>query len=144
MFPLSIPHYTIADTKVHNVPIPRSHQVLFNLWGHHHDPDLFPEPYVFKPERFLTDHGDIVSPGDHPRNMMAAFGFGPRSCAGEALATSRLFLAISNLMRLFDIMPENTLDKQTSCDPRDYNVGIVLSPRTYKVRFVPHKFKVET
>lgn len=45
----------------------------------HLDPDLFPEPHSFKPERWLngkTEDGELL---DH---WLVTFGKGPRSCLG--------------------------------------------------------------
>lgn len=50
--------------------------VIPNIWAIHHDPDLYPEPHTFKPERFLTKKEDI-----RPETLIEghyAFGFGRR------------------------------------------------------------------
>ena len=42
-----------------------------------HDPAIYPDPYVFDPERYLRRSDDGVNPD--PRNF--AFGYGRRSVA---------------------------------------------------------------
>lgn len=42
-----------------------SFQIFSNLFGIHHDERFWPDPWTFKPERFLTPEGTIV-PDDHP------------------------------------------------------------------------------
>lgn len=39
-----------------------------------HDPDYYPDPFVFKPERYLEESGHVPEPD--PRAI--AFGFGRR------------------------------------------------------------------
>ena len=41
-----------------------------------HDPDVFPEPHVFRPERFLTSDGQINKDVIDPRQLV--FGYGRR------------------------------------------------------------------
>ena len=62
-----------------------------------HNPQVFDDPSTFKPERFLDSQGHYLStrhPGFIP------FGLGKRSCTGERLALTYLFLIITNLLQL--------------------------------------------
>jgi fatty-acid peroxygenase len=42
------------DQEFHGESIPDSSTVLVDLYGHNHDPQLWPDPYDFTPERFLN------------------------------------------------------------------------------------------
>jgi cytochrome P450 len=35
-------------------------QVFANVWYVHHDKEIWGDPWVFRPERFLSDNGDLV------------------------------------------------------------------------------------
>lgn len=53
------------------------------------DPELFPEPEAFKPERFLdTTEPRLV-------NFDLPFGFGRRICPAQFVAEKSLFITIS-------------------------------------------------
>ena len=56
----------------------------------HHDPDVFPDPFSFRPERWLGngDDGGLRRPQMH-RSMMP-FGAGLRACIGKNLAMHQL------------------------------------------------------
>jgi len=49
-----------------------------------HDPSTYPDPWVFKPERFLAIDGQ--NPQKDPRDL--CFGFGRRICPGGFLCNS--------------------------------------------------------
>lgn len=64
-----------------------------------HDPETYPEPFAFKPERHISAGGKPAQ--CDPRTM--CFGFGRRVCPGLYLAEASLFLTIASSLLLFDI-----------------------------------------
>ncbi|XP_035685604.1 cytochrome P450 2U1-like, partial [Branchiostoma floridae] len=48
------------DTTFNGYNIPQEGSLLVNLWSVHMDPQLFPEPNTFQPERFLDQDGNFV------------------------------------------------------------------------------------
>lgn len=62
-----------------------------------HNPDYFPEPFEFRPERWV---GDKVS--DLSRRALAPFAVGDRSCAGKAVAYLEASLAVARTLWYFD------------------------------------------
>ena len=61
----------------------------------HYNADIFPDPFVFRPERWL-ENPDL-------ENWLIPFSRGPRSCLGVNLAWLELRLAFACTFRRFDV-----------------------------------------
>lgn len=64
-----------------------------------HDPEIFPDPEEFKPERFLNEDGSFR---DDP-TIALAFGVGKRICPGRHFVDATLFIVASSILSVFDI-----------------------------------------
>ena len=64
-----------------------------------HDPELYPDPEAFKPERFLNEDGTVR---DDP-TISLAFGVGKRICPGRHFVDATLFIVTSSVLSVFDI-----------------------------------------
>ncbi|KAG9091724.1 hypothetical protein FS749_016327 [Ceratobasidium sp. UAMH 11750] len=76
--------------------IPARSVVVGNVWKMMHDPDVYPEPDQFKPERYLVEN-----PPPEPENY--AFGFGRRICPGLHIAQQSMWISVSNTLANFTI-----------------------------------------
>ena len=59
---LSIPHRSSTDINFEGYFVAKDSLLIPNHWCIHHDPKLWHEPSVFKPERFLDDAGKLLPP----------------------------------------------------------------------------------
>ncbi|CAI4223981.1 unnamed protein product [Auanema sp. JU1783] len=57
---------------------------------------IFPEPYKFKPERFIDESGNLKKVEE-----LVPFSIGKRQCLGEGLARMELFLFAANAFNRF-------------------------------------------
>lgn len=131
--PLTV-HASIRDTSLGKFPIPKNTLLILSLWDLHHNENIYPDPYSFKPERFLDQNGKIISPGSIERKNLMPFGAGRRVCVGETLAKNRLFLVTSALVQRYKM---KTVDGKTKkVDPRTYQYGLVLKPENVNVKMV--------
>jgi cytochrome P450 len=64
-----------------------------------HNPDLYPDPETFNPERFLDKDGRFR---DDP-TISLAFGGGKRICPGRHLVDAALFIVTVSVLSLFDV-----------------------------------------
>ncbi|KAF5334395.1 hypothetical protein D9611_013524 [Ephemerocybe angulata] len=70
--PLGIPHATSEDDICDGYFIPKGTVVMGNAWEILHNPEDFPDPFTFNPDRFIKDGKLIKDVGD------PTFGFGRR------------------------------------------------------------------
>ncbi|XP_031782192.1 cytochrome P450 6B3-like, partial [Nasonia vitripennis] len=67
--------YTFTGTEVTTTA---DTTLIIPVWAIHHDPDLYPNPEIFEPERFNEDNEG----SRHPMNCLP-FGNGPHNCIGK-------------------------------------------------------------
>lgn len=67
------------------------------------NPDEFPEPHLFNPDRFLTKDGRIDPNVRNPTTL--SFGFGRRICPGRWFASAALFISISSILHTMNVEP---------------------------------------
>jgi cytochrome P450 len=88
--------------------IPPGTQVGASKYAVKHNAKLFPEPFAFKPERWLpSEHGkpDTAEQQDARaamRRAFAPFSLGDRGCAGKVMAYLEMSLTIARTMWYFD------------------------------------------
>ncbi|XP_048739927.2 cytochrome P450 1A1-like [Ostrea edulis] len=99
--PHTAPHTMKQDTEINGCVIPKGVPVVFNLNSINSDPEIFPDPSTFNPDRFLTGDGRLQG-----TEKMATSSMGRRSCMGESLAMMELFLFVMALVQRYKIKIE--------------------------------------
>lgn len=136
--PIPIPHQTLRDCNFEGYHVPKHATILINLWHIHHDSEIWDDPWSFCPERFLDDKGDLLPP-EHPvRQNLLTFTAGHRSCPGETLAKSRMFLYLSSVLQSFDLLPAST-GVLPDNDPIHFTRGLQITPQPFQCRAVPRQ-----
>uniref|UniRef100_A0A3Q3VL24 Steroid 21-hydroxylase n=1 Tax=Mola mola TaxID=94237 RepID=A0A3Q3VL24_MOLML len=99
--PLAVAHKAIRDSSIAGYFIPKNTVIIPNLFGAHHDPAVWTDPYSFRPERFLEGGGGST-------RSLIPFGAGARVCLGESVVKMELFLFTAYLLRDFHFVhPES-------------------------------------
>ncbi|XP_062405828.1 cytochrome P450 1A1 [Sardina pilchardus] len=108
--PFTIPHCTARDTSLNGYFIPKNTCVFINQYQVNHDPELWKDPEVFMPERFLSADGTEVNKLEGEKVLI--FGVGKRRCIGEAIGRAEVFLFLAILIQRlqFHKIPGQKLD----------------------------------
>ncbi|MCJ8732766.1 hypothetical protein PDJAM_G00214970 [Pangasius djambal] len=94
-----------------------------------HDETIFPEPRVFKPERWLRDGRERPSPfGSIP------FGFGVRGCVGKRIAELEMHLGLARIIKLFEVK----LDPNVG-EVKALSRTVLVADRTVNFHFLDRK-----
>ncbi|XP_019187201.1 PREDICTED: cytochrome P450 82C4-like [Ipomoea nil] len=128
--PFLVPHEAVEDCTIEGYHIPKGTQLYVNVWKLHRDPQIWPDPEKFLPERFLTNAEGI----GNRQFQYIPFGFGRRSCPGMLYATQITHLAVARLVQGFDFnTPSNeALDMSEGIGitmPRAKPLEVVITPR---------------
>ncbi|KAG8213046.1 cytochrome P450 [Butyriboletus roseoflavus] len=125
--PLAIPHGTTDDDIYEDVFIPKGSAVVANIWAMHRNEDDYPEPDIFKPERFLVD-GRLN--GDKSTDSLA-FGFGRRVCPGRYTADGSVWAAIVSILYAFKITKAvDEQGKEVDFEPT-FSTGVTTCPNPF-------------
>jgi cytochrome P450 len=82
---------------------PEGCALVANAWLVHHDPDLYPDPFAFRPERFLDE-----PPGTY---TWIPFGGGRRRCLGAGFAMLEMKVVLPGVLRAYEVEPAGAPDE---------------------------------
>jgi len=126
-------HKSTQDSSVDGKPIPMGTQLMFNIYSANHDQREWKDPEEFNHRRWLDADGKCVSALN---KSFFPFGAGKRSCLGEQMAMSELFLFLTTLVAKFQIQPNEVEGFPI------YDVGFVgftYASNPYTAKFVPRR-----
>ena len=72
----------------------------------HHDPAIYPDPYAFRPERFLGN-----APGTY---TWIPFGGGRRRCLGASFALQEMKIVIGQVLGRYELAPSSDRPERTA------------------------------
>ncbi|RZC38401.1 cytochrome P450 306a1 [Asbolus verrucosus] len=123
--PVGIPHGSLDQLEIAGYVVPKGTMIVPLQWAIHMNPEIWEEPDLYKPERFIDDQGKFFKP-----ESFIPFQTGKRMCVGDELARMFLFLFGATLIQNFYISCEdkNNIDLNGDC-------GITLTPKPHKLVF---------
>jgi cytochrome P450 len=90
VLPNSAPRLVMQPVEVGGWSYPPGVCLVPNAYLVHHDPDIYPDPYAFRPERFLDD-----PPGTY---TWIPFGGGRRRCLGASFAMLEMKIVLRSVV----------------------------------------------
>ncbi|CRG92277.1 Trichodiene oxygenase [Talaromyces islandicus] len=85
--------------------IPPGTQVAISIYALSHNEEIYPNPWVYRPERFLEHHGDgdeLKAAREAVRMAHIPFVTGDRTCPGKTMAWIEMSMALARLFWYFD------------------------------------------
>ncbi|MFD6282067.1 cytochrome P450 [Streptomyces sp. NPDC060209] len=94
---------TVTQTRLGPWSVPAGTELAYCQHALHRDPELFPEPLTFNPDRWLEEaQAEAFTPG-----AFLPFGAGKHKCIGDRFALTELVTAIATIIRRarFELAP---------------------------------------
>ncbi|XP_070768650.1 cytochrome P450 3A30-like [Enoplosus armatus] len=85
--------------KINGITIPKDMIVMTPVYALHRDPELWPEPEEFKPDRFSKQNKQNINPYTY-----LPFGIGPRNCLGMRFALVMVKLALVEVLQNYSFL----------------------------------------
>jgi cytochrome P450 len=114
--------------QIGEIKLKPGNQVLLPLFLTHRNEKWFPDPDVFKPERFSEEREKDIHP-----NTYLPFGLGPRACIGEQFATMEALSAMTLILQKYKLellkdAKDPELEAKVSLHPKG-QIPVRLVPR---------------
>jgi cytochrome P450 len=102
------------DFKLDGWTIPAGETLAPCIWLTHRDPSVYPDPYAFRPERFLDKGPETYS--------WLPFGGGTRRCIGASFAQLEMTVVMKTIASMVDMEPAEPASEHVG------RRGIVFAP----------------
>ena len=97
VLPVTAPRFVQQPIEVGGWSYEPGVSLVANAYLVHHDPEIYPDPYSFRPERFLER-----PPGTY---TWIPFGGGRRRCLGASFAQLEMRVVIAEILRRYEVRP---------------------------------------
>ncbi|GMS96622.1 hypothetical protein PENTCL1PPCAC_18797 [Pristionchus entomophagus] len=116
------------DFKIGDHVLPKGSEIFIAPHIVHHNPEVYPEPWKFDPDRFLPENIAKRNPYD-----FIPFSAGPRNCIGQKFAMQEMKTILSWTLRKFSFSTKHDMLDQgfaieVICKPT-INVDLLVTPR---------------
>lgn len=104
--------------KEKKILIEKGMNVYIPLYQLQNDPEYYPKPAEFMPERFDPAHGRVKAYKD--KGVFLAFGDGPRICLGIRFALMQSKAAVVEIIKNFNISVNKKTELPLVIDPKEF------------------------
>ncbi|XP_070684060.1 cytochrome P450 3A30-like [Pempheris klunzingeri] len=113
--------------QVKGITIPKDMLVMVPVFALHRDPELWPEPEEFRPDRFSKQNKQNINPYTY-----LPFGVGPRNCLGMRFALVMIKLALVEMLQNYSFSVCKETEIPLTMDPE----GLVGPLKPIKLKVV--------
>uniref|UniRef100_A0A1I8PQW7 Cytochrome P450 n=1 Tax=Stomoxys calcitrans TaxID=35570 RepID=A0A1I8PQW7_STOCA len=89
-------HTTTLNSSTGSITLPKDTTVMIPVYSIHNNPDFYPNPQAFFPERF-----DEAAEAERPPHTFLTFGDGPRNCIAAGFGKMELLFGLATLLSKF-------------------------------------------
>jgi cytochrome P450 len=90
------PRRSLQPATIAGVEVPGGVPVQYSSWVSHHLPDVWEDPFTFKPERFVGAAKDAI-----PKGAYVPFGGGSRTCIGMRFGQAEIDVIATKILSRF-------------------------------------------
>ncbi|XP_053332465.1 cytochrome P450 3A30-like [Clarias gariepinus] len=116
--------------EISGITIPKDSVVMVPTYALHRDPEYWPDPETFNPDRFTQENKESIEPYAY-----MPFGLGPRNCIGMRFAVVSMKLAAVEVLQRFNV----SLSEETKVPLELDNSGLLAPKNPIKLKFTPRK-----
>uniref|UniRef100_A0A182FZS0 Uncharacterized protein n=2 Tax=Anopheles albimanus TaxID=7167 RepID=A0A182FZS0_ANOAL len=96
----------VEDLELNGVTIPAGTDITIPIYVIHRNPEVYPDPERFDPERFADESTQRRGPYDY-----IPFSIGSRNCIGQRYALMEMKITIIRLLSNYQILPGDTMSQ---------------------------------
>ncbi|MEV5776832.1 cytochrome P450 [Streptomyces antimycoticus] len=117
---------TTAPLELAGITIPPGTEIAFSLYALHKDPDLYPNPQRFDPQRWLSADAKSL-----PHWAFSPFGAGSRRCIGDAFSWTEATITLATVLPRWRLRPASGCSPQeaTSAMPHPDHLPMIAEAR---------------
>ncbi|KAG8267662.1 hypothetical protein J6590_108599 [Homalodisca vitripennis] len=113
----SLPFLTRVCTERYQFPgtdlvIEKGVRVNIPTYAIHHDPDIYPDPYKFDPDRFSEENSK-----DRHHYAFLPFGEGPRICIGMRFGKLQVKVGLAAILSKYQLSPAPDTPSKMELNP---------------------------
>lgn len=76
----------------------------------HHNPNYYPDPFVYSPERWIAGEQFTAQDISLAQSAFCPFSIGPRGCIGKGLAYIEMSITLARVLWLYDLRKAQEVD----------------------------------
>jgi cytochrome P450 len=127
------PRLVMQDDEYKGFFIPKGTLAFPAQWALLHDPDMYPNPEQFMPERYLerSPSGTWLNRTDVRDPRSFCFGFGRRICPGAHIAEQSLFAMVATVLHTLSVGRSKDMNGNEIVPQPDAGSGALSHPKPF-------------